>query len=92
MTKILADGSYAWSYTVGALDVADSAGGIAISPTGEIVVAGGFAVTVDFDPGPGVDEFSPSGVRSSTSASQAISLPGRLKTSNKGSAKLRYRK
>ncbi|MEI6887306.1 MAG: SBBP repeat-containing protein [bacterium] len=55
ITKYLADGSYAWTKTIGSGD-RDSANAISIDNTGNIYVAGYFHGTVDFDPGIGVSE------------------------------------
>jgi hypothetical protein len=54
LTKLLADGSYAWTYTIGGAGD-DFPAGVEIDATGDIFLAGSFEGTVDFDPGPGVD-------------------------------------
>ena len=51
-TKLDADGSYAWAYTVGRGRV-DGAQGVAVMPTGEVLLTGHFDQNVDFDPGEG---------------------------------------
>src|SRR5262249_26511121 len=54
ITKFYADGSYAWTYTMGA-EAPDQGRGIAVDPDDNILVTGSFHGRVDFDPGPGED-------------------------------------
>ncbi len=54
VTKMYADGSYAWTRTIGG-EGEDNAKGVAIGPDGSILLTGSFALTVDFDPTEGVD-------------------------------------
>jgi hypothetical protein len=54
LTKLHADGSYAWTYTWPAV-FRDDHGRFSLDSDGNVVLTGGFAGTVDFDPGPGVD-------------------------------------
>ncbi len=60
VTKLNADGSYAWTRTFGGPGN-DEAASVAVDSLGNILVAGGFRGTVDFDPGPGTDLHSASG-------------------------------
>jgi hypothetical protein len=53
--RVLADGSYAWGYSVGG-PRGDWASGVAAAPDGSVFVVGGFGGAVDFDPTSGVDE------------------------------------
>ena len=55
VTKTYADGSYAWTYTVGGADI-DNASSVAVTSRGEVIVGGGFRGTIDFDPTQEVDE------------------------------------
>ena len=55
VTKIHADGSYAWSYTVGGSDW-EAAEGVATAADGSVLIGGSFPGTVDFDPSQAVDE------------------------------------
>ncbi len=55
VTKLHADGSYAWTRTFGAAG-SDRAHGIAVDSVNNVLVTGGFRYTVDFDPTVGVDE------------------------------------
>lgn len=48
-------GKYGWAQSWGGL-WEDSSEGIAVDDSGNIYVAGNFKCTVDFDPGPGIDE------------------------------------
>lgn len=52
--KLGGDGSYCWAYAVGGLQ-ADEAFGVAVVATGEVVTAGRFRRSIDFDPGEGED-------------------------------------
>lgn len=61
--KYNSTGDYQWVKTWGA-DQYDDARGMASDTGGNIVVTGKFTHTVDFDPGPGVTEYSPSGEHS----------------------------
>ena len=49
VTKLNADGSFAWTRTFGGTSM-DWAFGVAIDATGDVYVTGGFLGTVDFDP------------------------------------------
>ena len=55
VTKLAADGSYAWTRTLGA-GGSDRGWGIAADAAGNVLVTGSFRYTVDFDPTAGVDE------------------------------------
>jgi len=57
ITKLGADGSYAWTRTFGGVYY-DEGRGIAGDSEGDVLVAGDFEGTVDFDPTDGVDERS----------------------------------
>ena len=52
-----ANGEFLWARTWGGAG-SDSAKGVAIDESGNAYITGGFRRTVDFDPGPGVDEHS----------------------------------
>jgi len=54
------DGSYVWARSFGA-SFGDMGNGIALDPAGTVVLTGQFQMTVDFDPGPGVDERTSNG-------------------------------
>lgn len=54
VTKVLSDGAYAWTRTIGGLGT-DAASSVAVDATGHAYVAGTFWGAVDFDPGEGVD-------------------------------------
>jgi hypothetical protein len=54
LSKFAADGTFQWAKTWGGTGF-DSASGIAFDSTGDIVVGGLFAGTVDFDPSGGTD-------------------------------------
>jgi len=55
ITKLRPDGAYAWTYTVGGTGLASISG--AVTDTfGGIFAAGGYTGTIEFDPGPGVDQ------------------------------------
>jgi len=56
VTKLNADGSFAWAYTVGGAEGDVAAESVAIDEDGSVVAAGTFQGTVDFDPGPEIDE------------------------------------
>jgi len=56
------DRSYRWTRTVGGLGV-DVALGIDVSDSGELGSVGNYSLTVDFDPGEGVDERTSNGGR-----------------------------
>jgi len=53
------DGNFLWARTWGGADYPESASGVAVDDSGDVYVTGGFRGTVDFDPGPGVDEHTP---------------------------------
>jgi len=55
VTRVRADGDYSWTYTAGG-DEADGANGVVIDHDGNVYVTGFFQETIDFDPGPGIDE------------------------------------
>ncbi len=54
ITKLHADGSYAWTRTLGA-EGEDLVLAVAVAPDGSIYATGHYEGAVDFDPGPGVD-------------------------------------
>ncbi len=59
VTKLRADGSYAWTRTVGGMDSfrdGASGKGVTTMANGDILIAGSFRGTADFDPTDGVDE------------------------------------
>ncbi len=62
VTRINADGTYAWSRVVGS---DSNRAGIAIAPDGSVLVAADFEGIVDFDPGPGEDIRSATGFHES---------------------------
>ncbi len=56
VTKLYANGSYAWTRTFGTSADAGTRGGVlAVTPLDEVVLTGAFEDRVDFDPGPGED-------------------------------------
>jgi len=57
VTRLNADGSYGWTYTVGGPSQ-DIGRAVAVDQYGDILVTGHFRDTVDFDPGPGMDVHS----------------------------------
>lgn len=60
VVKLSGDGTFVWAKSFGGLE-ADSANGVAIGPSGSIHITGGFADTVDFDPGAGTFELTSAG-------------------------------
>ena len=60
VTKLHADGSYAWTRTMGGPD-SDGATQVLVLSDGDILIVGTFFDTVDFDPTDGVDERTPIG-------------------------------
>jgi len=61
LTKLNADGSYGWTYTIGS-EAFDAARGVTTDTEGHVVIAGSYAETVDFDPGPDQDLHSSNGL------------------------------
>jgi len=61
LTRLNADGSYAWTLTLGNSGD-DEAWGVATDSAGHVYLAGAFEGTVDFDPGSGIDRHSASGL------------------------------
>jgi PKD repeat protein len=60
VAKYTVDGTFLWAIRYGGLE--DDAGeDHAVDPAGNVYVTGGIQGTVDFDPGPGVTEFTSSG-------------------------------
>ncbi|MBN2353694.1 MAG: SBBP repeat-containing protein [Spirochaetales bacterium] len=55
LTRINADGSYAWTMIFGGAGD-DYSQKVACDADGNVHLAGGFRETVDFDPGPGIDD------------------------------------
>ena len=55
VTKINADGSYAWTQTFGNTTSNVFPNGVVVDSAGNVYIAGGYTGTVDFDPGPGTD-------------------------------------
>jgi len=59
VTKFQADGSYGWTYAVGSGNGGsgddDEASRAVVAPSGDVLIAGHFKRTVDFDPGERVD-------------------------------------
>ena len=60
LSKFDASGNFLWARTWGGVGI-DYAEGLAVDGFGNAYVAGSFWDTVDFDPGPGVDEHTPCG-------------------------------
>lgn len=52
--KLKVDGDYVWSRSMGSIAGNDGANGLAIDGIGNVYTTGGFAGTVDFDPGTGI--------------------------------------
>lgn len=63
VTRLRANGEYRWTQTFGGTGSAGVTG-IAFNGSDGIVLSGAFFETVDFDPGPGVDEHTTIGKRS----------------------------
>jgi len=55
VTKLHGDGSYGWTRTIGG-GSGDSANNVATDAAGNVYVVGAYVGTVDFDPGPDVDQ------------------------------------
>jgi hypothetical protein len=60
VVKLSSDGNFIWAKSFGGLE-ADSANAVAFGPSGSIHIVGGFADTVDFDPGAGTVELTSAG-------------------------------
>lgn len=54
VTRLAASGAYVWTRTFGGT-YTDEARGVSVDPVDNVMVAGTFVGTVDFDPGPGQD-------------------------------------
>jgi len=62
LQKLNTEGTYAWTKTWGtAVGLADLGTGVAVDPSGRVLVVGRFYNTVDFDPGAGVDNHTSAG-------------------------------
>lgn len=61
LTKINADGSYGYTKTMGSSS-SDWARDVTVDSSNNIYLTGTFRSTVDFDPGPGTDEYTSNGV------------------------------
>jgi hypothetical protein len=62
LSKFVANGDFQWAWTWGG-EVDDWPGGAAIDSAGNVYVTGRYGATVDFDPGPGVDNRTSNGER-----------------------------
>jgi len=60
LTKINADGTYAWTKTMGGAG-GDFGNSAAVDASGNVYVTGFFMGTADFDPGPGIDNHASNG-------------------------------
>ena len=60
VTKINADGSYAWTKTYGGTEQ-DYGYSVAVDPAKNVYIAGNFQGTADFDPGAGISNISSAG-------------------------------
>jgi len=54
ISKLDTSGNFQWARTIGGMSV-DDPGGVAVDPNGDVYTTGWFFDTVDFNPGPGVD-------------------------------------
>jgi len=61
VTKINADGSYAWTQTFGNAAGSAYADGVAVDSNGNVYITGSYVGTMDFDPGPGTAIHTSSG-------------------------------
>ena len=52
ISKLDANGNFVWAKAMGGT-ATDNSYGVALDPSGNVYTTGGFAMTVDFDPGPG---------------------------------------
>lgn len=62
LSKFDADGNFCWVRTFGGAD-RESSDGLLVSNTSEIYITGYYSSTADFDPGPGVEEYTSKGSR-----------------------------
>jgi hypothetical protein len=60
LSKFDSDGNFIWARTWGGSEI-DDARGLAVHNSGYALVCGKFSGTVDFDPGPGIDEHTSDG-------------------------------
>jgi len=60
LSKFDSEGDFQWARTWGGVD-SDEGWGVAVDGSGSVYVAGWFGDSVDFDPGPGVDEHTSNG-------------------------------
>jgi len=60
LSKFDSEGEFQWARTWGG-PVGDGSQGVAVDGSGSVYVTGSFSDTVDFDPGPGVDEHTSNG-------------------------------
>src|SRR5262249_16932707 len=58
VTKLGADGSYGWTAVYGSVSD-DAVRGLAITPSGDVVVSGCFRFAIDLDPGPATHMVTP---------------------------------
>ncbi|MCG8407712.1 MAG: thrombospondin type 3 repeat-containing protein [Phycisphaerales bacterium] len=63
VTKLMSDGSYGWTRTIGGADT-DIGQGIAVTTSGDVLITGSFSEEVDFDPGVSMDLFTATGLTS----------------------------
>ncbi len=62
LVKLTKDGDYVWTHSWGSVE-GDGSDGIVFDHHGNLYMTGDFSFTVDFDPGPGVDERTSNGER-----------------------------
>ena len=59
ISKLDSTGNFVWAKRIGGVD--SELGSVGVDPIGNVYITGGFGGTLDFDPGPGIFEFTSAG-------------------------------